>query len=76
MKIIINFYIFKILAPSYTQQNNNFTRFLFRLSAAPYWYGRGGFQGRGGHNDRGGRGRGANGRRGGGNQGGLGGDQG
>ena len=41
-------------------------RFLFRLSSAPYYYGRGrGFRGRGGFGDRGGRGAGNGGGRGG-----------
>ena len=63
MKSIINFYIFKFLGPSYSKQHSIFLRFLFRLSAAPYWWGHGSYRGRGGHQDHGGRGGGANGPR-------------
>ena len=66
MKIetIINFYFFTFLAPSFSKQHSIFMRFLFRLSAASYFWGRGGFPGHGGPRGRGGRGEG-NARRGG-----------
>lgn len=59
----LNNYYFKFSAPGFNVQQNRFMRFLFRLSAAPYHFGRGrGYHGRGGFGDRGGRGAGANGR--------------